>query len=362
MQKNKSKRGFKIAGIVLLCLLAILLLLAAAVLALRAKGKSELLVNKPKNDGQEEIVMTAPVLPEETVGLEDDGQTVTYKGTKYRYNENLTSVLFMGVDRKKLNDGSDRIGEGGQADMVLLAVMDTVTGKTTLLNISRDSMIDVNVYNVANELVGMENMQLCLAYAYGDGRDSSCKNMIRSVQRLLYGMPIQSYVALDLAAIKPLNDAIGGVEVTVLEDPALDPKKFPPGEKMLLKGDKAVTYVRTRTLNVPGEPFDTNKNRMARQKQYMMAFIQKALQETKQNLMLPIDLYQLLKEDDNMVTNLSMSKVAYLATSLLNIDFSEIKVLTVPGEIVMGEEYAEFHVDDAALYEMILNTFYEKVK
>lgn len=355
-RRQKARKRRKIALIVLLCLLAILLLLVAAVFALRAKGKNELLDNK-----QEEVAITAPSLPEE-IELEDEGQTVTYKGTKYRYNENLTSILCMGVDREELNDGSDVIGNSGQADMVLLAVLDTKTGETTLLNISRDSMVDVNVYNVAGELARIEPMQLCLAYAYGDGRNGSCENMIRSTQRLLYGMPIQSYVAINLSAIEPLNDAIGGVEVTILPDIALDPKKFPPGERMLLTGDKAVTYVRARTLDVPGEPIDTNNNRMARQKQYMLAFIQKALQETRQNLMLPIDMYQLMKEDDNMVTNLSMSKVSYLATCLLNINFSEENIKTIPGEVVMGEKYAEYHVDDEVLYEIILDTFYEKVE
>ena len=31
---------------------------------------------------------------------------------------------------------------------------------------------------------------------------------------------------------------------------------------------------------------------------------------------------------------------------------------SVPGEVTMGEKYAEFHVDDKELYEMILDIFY----
>ena len=35
---------------------------------------------------------------------------------------------------------------------------------------------------------------------------------------------------------------------------------------------------------------------------------------------------------------------------------------TVPGEGVEGVSFDEYHVDDAKLYEMILQTFYEEAK
>ena len=34
---------------------------------------------------------------------------------------------------------------------------------------------------------------------------------------------------------------------------------------------------------------------------------------------------------------------------------------TVPGEAVEGEDHDEYHVDDNALYEKIIETFYKKV-
>ena len=35
---------------------------------------------------------------------------------------------------------------------------------------------------------------------------------------------------------------------------------------------------------------------------------------------------------------------------------------TIPGEGVEGESYDEYHVDDDALYEQIIHTFYKEVK
>ena len=35
---------------------------------------------------------------------------------------------------------------------------------------------------------------------------------------------------------------------------------------------------------------------------------------------------------------------------------------TVSGETVMGEEFEEFYVDDDALYDLIIQIFYEEVE
>ena len=41
-------------------------------------------------------------------------------------------------------------------------------------------------------------------------------------------------------------------------------------------------------------------------------------------------------------------------------NFTEESFWTIPGEVKGGVEYAEYHVDDEALYQMILDTFYVK--
>ena len=119
-------------------------------------------------------------------------------------------------------------------------------------------------------------------------------------------------------------------------------------------------YVRSRRTEQPDEPIDTNNNRMARQRQYMMNFIQKALQMTKEDIMTPVKLFNIAMEGDYMVTNLTMQKVTYLTTIFSKVNFTEESFKTIPGQVVAGEEYAEFHVDDEVLYQMILDTFYLK--
>ena len=336
---------------IVLILILLILLAVMVYLGLEIMGKKSMHAQVT-----EEIPVTAPL---EEVEVEDDGMTITYKGEKYRYNENITSILCMGVDKREVETEDVLIGTAGQADMLMLAIMDIQSGAVKLWNISRDSMTDVDIYNVDGQYVRTEKLQACLAYAYGDGKEGSCENTVKSVSRLLYGMPIQSYAVLDLDAIRPLNDAIGGVEVTIHEGDIL-PGRFVPGTTVLLKGNDVEAYVRSRRTEIPGEAIDSNNNRMARQRQYMMKFIQKALQMTKEDLTTPVRLFKVAMEEDYMVTNLDISKVAYLTKSLGKISFSEGNFQTVPGEVVAGKEHAEYHVDDEKLYEMILETFYVK--
>lgn len=343
------KRKIKIVAAVLVLLL---LFGVMAFLGMEMLGKSAML---QKSD--ETVELMAPETEE--VQVEEDGQIITYKGEKYVYNENITSVLCMGVDKYDVEETADQIGEAGQADMLMLAILDTESGDVKLWNISRDSMTDVDVYNVNGEYVRTEKMQACLAYAYGDGSHGSCENVVRSVSRLLYGIPIQSYAVLDMDAIQPLNDAIGGVEVTIHEGDIL-PAKFKPGTTVLLKGKDVKSYVQSRRTEMPDEAIDSNNNRMARQRQYMMNFIQKAMQMTKEDISTPITLFNIARKGNHIITNLNVSRVTYLATVVSKMNFTEESFQTVPGEVIDGGEYAEYHVDDEALYQMILDTFYVK--
>lgn len=352
LRKHQARRHrWKKIKNILLIILIILIVLLMPILVIKVFGEKSM--HTETVDGTR--MMTAPVI--EDVIVEDEGETIIYKGETYLYNENITAILCMGIDEYEMAEEDTLIGTSGQADMLLLAILDMEKGAVKLWNISRDSMTDVDIYNVDGEYVRTERMQACLAFAYGDGKEKSCENTVRSVSRLLYGMPIQSYAVLNMEAIRPLNDAVGGVEVTIHEGDIL-PARFKPGTIVLLQGDDVEAYVRSRRTELPDEAIDSNNNRMARQKQYMMNFVQKALQMTKDDLLVPVKLFNIAMENEHMITDLNVSKIAYLATSFANVNFSESDFVTVPGEVVAGEQYAEYHVDDEALYEMILDTFY----
>ena len=336
----------------ILLLIPIILLAVIAFLGVQIAGKKAM--HATNTEGVEKTALES-----ENIEIEENGDVIVYKGETYHYNENITSILCMGVDQDELGEEDSIIGENGQADMLMLVILDTESGEVNLWNISREAMTDVDLFNVDGEYVGTEKMQLCLAYAYGDGKKTSCENTIKSVSRLLYGMPIHSYAVLNLEAIQPMNDVIGGVDVVIKEGDVL-PKEFKPGTTVHLEGEAVVRYVRYRSPGAEGGTLDSNNNRMARQRQYMMNFIQKALQQTKENVMTPINLYRTAVSGGYVVTDLTISKISYLTSVFSKINFSEDNFWTIPGEFVKGEKYAEYHVDDEILYEKILEAFYTK--
>ena len=348
MQKApRKKKGPLIAVLVILGILVLLLATAVgAYFYLNKKGEAQLKKN------QSIASITAP----EEASSEDDGKMIMYNGAKYKYNEDNINILFMGIDRDMQDTGEKVIGENGQADVLIWAALDSKTGHLSLINISRDAMVDVNKYNVKDKYLGTDKMQLCLAYSYGDGKEKSCENTLQSVSRLMYGMPVNAYVAIDYSAIAPLNDAIGGVTVNILEDLTQSDSALKAGETVTLHGEQAQTYVRSRNTEV----LDSNNQRMERQKQYIDAFLQQAISQTKKNPTLPVTLYN--DVSDYMVTNISASEVTHLATLMIQNGVSGGDILTVPGEVTQGDVYAEFNPDDKELYKLILSVFYKEIK
>ena len=227
--------------------LVIILAIVALFQGFRMRGKEALFRN---------VAVETENLPEEKQSGDDrakiaceQGKEVTYQGEKYVYNEDLVSILFLGVDKEAFEEGGT-VGDGkaGQADALFLLVLDTKTGKSRLIAISRDTMTDVNVYSDLGNFIGTEKLQLCLAYTYGDGKEKSCENTVRAVSRLFYGMPVAAYAALDLDAIAVLTDAVGGVEVTVTKDLTIQDPSLKEGERKVLTGEQAQWYVRSRLV------------------------------------------------------------------------------------------------------------------
>ena len=344
-KRRRQHRGLRIlAGI--LCVLFLLAAIAAGGLwYLREQGRKKLLVDRP------ETTITAP----EGAEISPDGTYVTYEGRHYKRNEKVVSILVMGVDRKEGDIAkSDELqpGEQGQADTIMVGALDTQTGELKIINISRDSMVDVDIYNVDGEYAGVENMQICLAYAYGDGAHQSCQNVSKSVTRLLYGMPMDLYASIDLPAVNVLNDAVGGVTLDVLEDLSQKDPSLTKGAIVTLNGDQARIYIQSRDH----ENLDGNNARMARQKQYLVAFLRKIALQVRSNLSTILTLYQAAQT--YMTTDIDLSQTAYLASIAFTRNITADTIRTVPGEVTEGEQFAEYHVDDNALYQILLDAYY----
>ena len=331
---------------VLAVLAALALVLASVWYALYWRGRVSLFENDNSIDTPESLVDNA----------EEEGKFITYKGETYRYNESVVSLLFMGVDKNDINaDGG--YGKNGQADSLFLATLDTDNGAIKIIPLSRESMVDINLYDADGKFLGTENRQLCLAYAYGADAKEGCENTVRSVGRLLYGMPIGGYVAIDFDGVKALNKAVGGVEVSVLEDIEIYHEgihhNLVKGQTARLNDITVLPYLQRR-----GDDLDANDRRMQRQKQFLGEFIRVAAKNVKGNFTLLERYYTAVKP--YTVSDLSLSKITYLAGTYLVGGQTAIEYLPVTGESKLEGEHVGFHPDQESLYEAVLAAFYTK--
>ena len=353
---------------ILLALLAILAVIAVILVNVwRSTGRASLLQHAQGNSANAAQAMqeaaneknseaSATQEAEESYELQE-GQ-IRYNGKTYQYKDNLMNILCLGIDSRDGIAKEKTPGKAGQADCVILAVLDDEAKTIQLINISRDSMVPVHVYATDGSFVEDRTEQLALQYAYGNGRDWSCQLMEQAVSDLFYGLPIHGYCALSMNSIASLNDTVGGVTVTVPEELAeLKPKLFTAGETITLKGNRANEFVRARAVNSPDVA--SNNKRIARQKAYAVAFVNQLKQGMKEDMTLPVKLYQTAEKQ--MVTSLSLDQAVYLCTEYMNCSFDTDNIYTIDGAVTMGEKYAEFNVDDDALYQMILDVFYEEV-
>lgn len=338
---KKKKRRFKRWQRVILTIVSVILSLVIIV--------SGLLVWFVYNGSKELLNNTNIISAPSNVVVQNGGQYVVYNGQTYEFNKNMTSILCMGIDKSSFDGASDIKGENGQADVLILVAMDTSTGETKLINISRDTMTDVAVYSASGYYVETVNEQICLSYAYGDGKESSCANTVTSVERLFYNIPINSYFALDLDGISALNDAVGGVDVVSPETIG----DFKEGESYHLEGKNAETFVRSRDM----ESVDANSKRMQRQQVYLDSFMNTVLAQTKKDITTPVSLFN--ASAPYSCTNLNPSKICYLSQNMLSHNGMNMTMVSVPGELKKGERYTEFHINEDEFYKLILDTYYK---
>lgn len=291
---------------------------------------------------------------EEDTDSEVDTETnvVYYEGKKYQYNRDLINVLFLGIDTDEEVTIQEMPGTAGQSDCILVLSMDQKENTVRILQISRDTMTDVDLYDVLGNYFTSIEAQIAIQYAYGNGEKSSCWAASKTVSRLLYSLPIDAYISMNLEGISIVNDAVGGVPLTLTEDATDIDESFQKGESITLTGQQAEAFVRYRDTNVSG----SNQTRMERQMQYLPALF-KAVREKVGS---GGDYYQTFFSllEPYAVTDLSSNQINQLASC----DFLEDEVETVPGTLQAGEEHDEFYVDEDALYDLIIEMFYQEIE
>ena len=255
----------------------------------------------------------------------DYQEVIEYNGSKYVYNQDVVAIAFLGVDKRELGLNDNAVGTGGQADADIVLTINTKTGKAKAIAVPRDTMVDIDLYSESGIFLRSENMQLCLSYAYGDGKAKSAENTTTSISRILYDVPISKR------------------------------------DSVKLTGDLTETYVRQRDMDT----VNASLNRTSRQVQYIKAFSAQVIPAVTQDFSVVSRLYETASKYST--TNLSLSNVTYLASLMLSKGITNFDTVTIEGEMKASDRkdyadfvYAEFYPDEDKLMQLVLDTFYTK--
>ena len=360
--KRDQKRRRKVVALSVLAVITGLLAAAfAAFLIVGAIGKANLhsnVIAAPKLENAPVVVELQPTEEEATSWKEG---WVKYNGQIYAYNEDILTFLIMGIDKtkevKEVAEGTN----GGQADALFLVVLNPHDDSLSVIGINRNTMTDISVYDDSGAFVNTIKAQIAVQHGFGNGVEESCEYQVNAVQHLFYEMPVHGYAAINMSAIGPLTDMVGGVDVVALEDvKSVDDKiqklVIKEGEQVHLDGELAYAYVRDRNTN----QFGSADKRLERQKQFITTYLQKVKQKTKEDIGFPISVYQAIAPQT--VTNLTVDEMTYLVAIAKDYSFDENYLYTLKGETKQGDVFEEFYVDETDLFELILKVFYEPVE
>ena len=278
-------------------------------------------------------------------------KTITVNGKDYFPRQDITVVLAMGIDTTGEMVSSGSYNNEGEADVVALIVFDEADKTFTVLNLNRDTMVEMPVLGIGGRKAGTAVQQLALAHTYGSGMEDSCENTRETVSALINNVYIDYYIAANMDAIAIGNDAVGGVTVNVTDDFSMVDENLPTGQVKLM-GQQAVSFIRMRK-NVGDQ---LNLSRMERHKEYIGGFMDslKAKLESGDSF-----IYKLYEDiSPYMVSDMSATVLSSLASRYEVFTLKEI--VSPEGENIRGEKYMEFHIDDKAFSEIVLKLFYRE--
>lgn len=276
-------------------------------------------------------------------------KTVTHDGVDYFPRQDIEVFLVAGTDSEGPVDDSGTYFNPGEADSVFLLIFDQTAEEVRVLNLNRDSMVYMPALGEGNRRIGTYYGQLALSHAYGSGLEDSCENLRTTVSGMLNGIAIDHYVVVNMDAVALVNDAVGGVTVTVTDDFSKVTDELPMGE-VTLRGDQALDYVRIRR----GVGDQLNVSRMERQKAFMEGFLKSLQMKLETSTSFPLEVYDAVSP--YMVTDCSGTVFSAVVERYGGYRLAEI--VSPAGENVRGEKFMEFHLDQEALLELVLRLFY----
>lgn len=305
------------------------------------------MINKPVNDTETTTYSKQ----------NNNASTLYFDGKNYKIRDNMEVILIMGIDDREDIGSSQFAIHNSQADVLYVYAVDHKNKTYQAIQLNRETMTGIQTYNADGTKDTIAEAQICLAHSFGKTEQGRCLNTVDAVSGLLFNMPIDHYISLNMAAISILNEQVGGVTVTVpagLEsaDPA-----FKEGAKVKLQGKQAELFVRSR-MNLEN---DTNEFRMERQQMFLNAWMEQANHKMDTDSGFALGL--VLSLSDYMTSDMSANALSDLANQLK--EYKNLGTVKTVGETLLENEakisaFREYYVDSDDLERKVIDLFYEE--
>jgi len=215
-------------------------------------------------------------------------------------------MLLLGIDRSEARTHSASYGPSESAyrtDTIILARIDPISKKITLVSIHRDTLVDLGQYGVD---------KINAAFPYGGPA------FITQVVSEFAGVPISHYAEVDFEQFISIVDVIGGVDVDLpvdVIDETYTHTNIPAGHQHL-DGDDALHICRARhAYDAYG---DGDVYRAANQRMVIGAIVKKTLSLD------PISMADAVsKMAGSVKTTLTMDEILSLAVQFRGLDVDE---------------------------------------
>ncbi len=319
----------------------------------RAAAEAESLAALEASRAQEAAEQAETI---ERFRFDTEDNTVEWEGKTYKRNSYTKAILVAGIDRSNEMTETKKLGEAGQSDGLFLIAQDTARNELKILTIPRDTITEITITDNEGNVLGKELDHLSLAFSYGDGMYKSGEYMTEAVSDFLKGFEIDGYMAADMAIIKNLNDAVGGVTVTIpqfgMEN--ADPE-FIPGAEVTLVGDMAEKFIRYRDVELDHSAiYRTNQ-----QKEYITQYFKALKKKSSENSQIVTELFDMM--EGYMITDMAKDEYMKIALdALTSSGISSESFYMIPGNAVTTEVYDEFHANIQETIPLILELFYRE--
>ena len=160
VRMNSVTEKLIVAGLILCCVVVLFL---STFVVLKSVGKNSLKKHAAEVANQE----LSAKLNDETENMEnvdeplelEEGQ-ILVEGKVYEYNKDIMTFLCMGVDARSGIGKEKTPGKAGQADALLMVVVNPRKEDINVIAINRDTMTDIEIYDTAGMYLEEEKGQI----------------------------------------------------------------------------------------------------------------------------------------------------------------------------------------------------------